>query len=30
VESYKAELAAWLEDGDFWRQVAGDTRWLLR
>ena len=30
VPGYKAEMAAWLEDGPFWQEVAGYTRWLLR
>jgi hypothetical protein len=30
VPAYKAELAAWLEDGAFWSGVDHYTRWLLR
>jgi hypothetical protein len=30
VPGYKAEMAAWLEDGPFWAEVAQSTRWLLR
>jgi hypothetical protein len=30
VPAYKVEMARWLEDGAFWQEVGGVTRWLMR
>ena len=30
LDTYRREMASWLEDGAFWSKVDGATRWLMR